>query len=333
MKKIFLALCLAALSLQAAPPQLFEDGQTLVINNRILTKVNGKPISVMDVVRKMDLIFYRQYPELASNEAARYQFYASGWQSMLGALIDDYLIVADAEEKKVAVTEGEVREELESLFGPDVVMNLDKLGLTLDEAFEMLKTELTVQRMTMAMVRSKAVIEVHPKQVRTFYDEKLAQSPPQNSWTYQMLSIRGEGHERVAQEAHQLLNEQKIPFEEVLATLSESTLELSISEDYSRTEGEMSLAHRAILQTLSAGAFSAPISSDSVSRIFALKEFQKGEAPGFNSVADTLKQELTQKAIARHNDIYRERLRERFGVTEKYLSEAIPQSFEPFALR
>ncbi len=37
--------------------------QNIVINNRILLKVNGKSITVMDVVRKMDLLFYRQYPE------------------------------------------------------------------------------------------------------------------------------------------------------------------------------------------------------------------------------------------------------------------------------
>ena len=126
----------------------------------------GKAISVMDVVRKMDLLFYRQYPDLASSAMARYQFYTSGWRSVLGAVIDDYLIVADAEEKEITVNDGEVREELEKMFGPDVVLNLDQLGMTLEEAFDLLKTELTVQRMTAIMVRSKAITDVHPLSVR-----------------------------------------------------------------------------------------------------------------------------------------------------------------------
>ncbi len=335
MKRFLVFMFLSVATLQAAfqTAPLFENDQNLVINNRVLLKINGKPISVMDVVRKMDLIFYRQFPELASSSAARYQFFTNGWEGMLGAVIDDHLIVADAEEKGIEIKEGEVREELESLFGPDVVFNLDKLGLTLEEALELLKMELTVQRMNMMMVRSKAITEVHPKQVYQRYEQMLKEHAPQDQWVYQVLSFRGEEHEQLANEAFRFLNEQHLPFEEVIAIIGSPNVELSLSEDYEREEASLSLAHKAVLQTLTVGAFSAPLCKESVSRIFCLKEFRVGEPTPFNSVAEKLKLELTQEASSRHNEAYRLKLRKHYGITPRYLKRVIPENFEPFALR
>lgn len=336
MKK-FLFIFLATTSLQAAAPTaaapLFDESQTVVVNNRVLLKINGKPISVMDVVRKMDLIFYRQFPELSSSAAARYQFYTSGWEAMLRAVIDDHLIMADADEKKIEVSEGEVREELEVLFGPDVVLNLDKLGLTLSEALELLKMELTVQRMNMVMVRSKAMAEVPPKKVRRRYEEMLKDQPPQDQWVYQILSVRGENHEQAAQEAYQLLHEHNVQIDEVAEQLSIPNVDISLSDEYTREDDSLSLAYRAVLQTLSAGTFSVPISKDSVSRIFYLKKFEEGKPVPFNDVAEKIKQELTQEIAAKYNEAYRLKLRKHYGITEGYLNRVIPDDFRPFALR
>lgn len=344
MKKYALIFCLSAAPLTAAMPvppvpnlspgpNLFEKEPSLVINNRVLLKINGKPITVMDVVRKMDLIFYRQFPELAASPVARYQFYANSWQTMLAAVIDDHLIVADAEEKKVEISEGEVREELEILFGPDVVFNLDKMGLTLNEAIDMLKRELTVQRMNMMMVRSRAMAEAQPKEVRARYERMVRENPPQSAWIYRVLSIRGEEHEHVAQEAWKLINEQNLPFEEVVTALSSSDVELSLSNEYEIDEGSISLAHKAVLQTLSAGACSAPQTKGPVSRIFCLKEYRNAEPVPFNSIADKIKSEIIKEISAKYDDEYRHKLRKQYGMTDRYLKRMIPENFVPFALR
>src|SRR5262245_20569039 len=132
--KIICLLLSSISTLSAIEYSMQEEYPTdLLVKNRVLMKLNGKSITVMDVVRKMDLLFYRQFPDLAASSVARYQFYMAGWRTILEAVIDDQLILADAEEKKVEVTDGEVREELEQLFGPDTVLNLDKLGMSLDE--------------------------------------------------------------------------------------------------------------------------------------------------------------------------------------------------------
>ncbi len=338
MKKILLLLSLSTAPLCAAPlspvsPGLMESEQELVINNRILLKIKGKPLTVMDVVRKMDLIFYRQFPELASSAVARYQFFSSAWESILAAVIDDQLIYADAQEKKVEVSEGDVREELEQLFGPDVVLNLDKVGMTLEEAMEMLKTDLTVQRMNMMMVRSKAMTEVHPKQVRQRYDQLLKENPPQDRWVYRVLSVRGENHEAIAQEAHRILNEQNLPFEDVVAALADDEVEITLSQDYEREDGELSLAHKAILQTLSAGGVSDPVTQGAVSRIFCLKEFHSGAPIPFNDMANEIKAQLIQEIAAKHDEAYRLKLRDQYGLSANYLKKLIPEGFQPFTLR
>ncbi|MEZ5314897.1 MAG: hypothetical protein R3E91_01620 [Chlamydiales bacterium] len=327
----------SALPIEAIPnlgsANLFNKEQNLVINNRVLVKIHGQPITVMDVVRKMDLIFYRQFPEIAASPNICYQFYVNSWEKVLEAVIDDYLIFADAEEKKVEISEGEVREELENLFGPDVVFNLDKIGLTLNEGIDMLKRELTVQRMNMMMVRSRAFAQAHPQEIRARYDQMLKDNPPQDKWIYQTLSIRGEGHKQVAEEVWNLLDKQKMTFHEAIANLVDSPCQITLSNDYEVEEKSISNSHKSILQTLAIGAYSFPQNKDGVSRIFCLKEYEKGNPVLFNAVADKIKGELIRELSAKYEEEYRLKLRKQYGITERYIKETIPENFFPFALK
>ncbi|MBA3815063.1 MAG: SurA N-terminal domain-containing protein, partial [Parachlamydiaceae bacterium] len=110
-----------------ADPFLFNTEQELqiVVNNRILAKVNGKAISVMDLMKKMDLLFYRQFPQYISSAQARYQFYQANWKHLLEEIIDKELILADAQDAKIPISAGDVRQEMEVLFGPNIISNLD----------------------------------------------------------------------------------------------------------------------------------------------------------------------------------------------------------------
>src|ERR1700733_15248143 len=81
--------------LQAVNESLLLSSQEpqIVVNNRIIAKINGKPISVMDLMKKMDILFYRQYPQYASLVMARYQFYQANWSYVLSEMIDKELIL------------------------------------------------------------------------------------------------------------------------------------------------------------------------------------------------------------------------------------------------
>jgi hypothetical protein len=111
MKKIILSLFLSLAlfnhpSLEALRNEALFDankknGPKIVINNRILGRVNGKPISTYDLMKKMDVSFFRQYPEYASSIEARFQYYEMVWKSALAEMIDKQLILADAQESKI----------------------------------------------------------------------------------------------------------------------------------------------------------------------------------------------------------------------------------------
>src|SRR5579871_780542 len=140
-----LALCSSALLLgdeSISPIAEFQEPQELVVYNRILAKVNDKTISVIDVMKKMDLFLQKYYPQFAGSKAARYQFYSSQWRETLTQMIDQELMIADAEKLEVKVTDAEVREELLNRFGPNIMTVLDGLGVTYDEARKMIHNEM-----------------------------------------------------------------------------------------------------------------------------------------------------------------------------------------------
>jgi len=332
-----LALLLATAPLAALPPGDFPLGgasyqpEKLEVNNRILIKVNGKPISVMDVVRKMDLWFFQRYPTLVDQTAARYQFYKENWRQFLQMVIDDKLVVADAEEKQIKVTDGEVRERLEETLGPDVVFTIESLGLTFDEAWDVVKTEMIVQKMTGMMVHFKAMSDVHPKMVKERYEKKLLEHPPQSSWQYRVISFKTEEAQQVADHAYTLLTEQKIP----MSMLKEkfSGVAVNVSDSYERSLKDISQAHKNVLEKIKEGMFSQPVIKQGMAYIFYLEKFQEGKAPPFAEVAPEIKKELLQEMIVRYDQEYRERLRKRYGLTESFLSQLVPEKMHPFALR
>src|SRR5690349_12572308 len=150
MKHLLLSLSffLPFLSLQGNVPQFasYEEPQDIVIYNRILAKVNGKSISVIDVMKKMDLFLQRYYPEHAQSKMARFQYYSKQWRDTLSQMIDQELMLADAEHLELKVTDAEVREEVLGRFGPNIMSTLDSIGMTYDEARTQIYNEMVVHR-------------------------------------------------------------------------------------------------------------------------------------------------------------------------------------------
>ena len=103
----FIFLLFSPLFLIAAPITGHSEPK-ISINNRILARVNGKPLTTYDLVKKMDLAFYKQYPQYASSNMARFQFYQQGWSYVLDDLITEELILADAKESHIEVSAGDL---------------------------------------------------------------------------------------------------------------------------------------------------------------------------------------------------------------------------------
>ncbi len=111
---------LAAMNLSAIDFSSFSKKPNIAIQNSILIKVNDTTISIMDVKKKMDFLFHQHYPQLSNSDEARIQFYESSWRKVLLEMVDQELILADATDKDIQLSDGEIREEMETRFYPNV---------------------------------------------------------------------------------------------------------------------------------------------------------------------------------------------------------------------
>ena len=340
-------LCVSPLLAEESPPPVFEheEPHEIVVYNRILAKVNDKTISVIDVMKKMDLFLQKYYPQFIGSKMARFQFYSSQWREYLTQMIDQELMLVDAEKLEVKATDAEVREEMLTRFGPNIMPILDELGLTYDEARQMIQEEMLVQRMIWFRVHSKALTKVKSVDIKEAYKQFCEKNPELEEWLYQVLSIRSPDREAsgaIAARAFELL-QSKLDIaavcDEIKPTTEEETLSVSLSPEMRADEKSVSSLHKEVLKTLSENAFSNPIAqvsradNSTVYRIFYLKKHSKKVLPPFTKMAEQIKDQLLQEAAFKENTHYLTKLRDRLGYDEKHMIETLPKDFQPFAIR
>ncbi len=341
MMKFLLCFVLIATSILHAD----QEGE-VVVHNRILSKVMGKTISVLDVMKKMDLYLDRYYPQYAASKEAKIQFYNTQWRSTLEQLIDNELILADAAEKEIKTTDGDVREEIQTRFGPNVMGTLDKIGITYEEARSMIHDELIVQKMTWFKIHSKALANVNSKDVKKAYTEFCSHNPPKETWTYQVISIRAPQNfdaEEIGKKFYDCLLSEKRELSEIAANFKatenlDPAISISISQDYITENKDLSSSHQSILTSIQNGNFSFPVLQQSradntnVVRIFHRKNHNAATAPLFQRVANTIKDELLQVEVNKESSRYMKKLRLRYGYDQQFWNDHIPPNFQPFSL-
>ena len=333
MKKLF---CI----LLVVPFLLFSH--EIVINNRPLVKVNGKNISLIDVVKKMNAFLFANFPEATHDNLQLYQYYSARWRQTLDDMINNELMLIEAETREIKVSDGDVREEVEARFGPNIMATLDKLHLSLDEAREMVHTELVVQRIMWLHVHQKVYQEITPQKQREAYTAYLDVNPPTDQWIYQVLSVRGEDValcKKITESAVSLISTVGKDLNQIKTTLTEAYQEepalpaINVSEDYVVENNKLSEEHRNALLHLTDGDFSAPIAQLSratgkeVWRIFHLKERKTITPPAFEDIADNLKNHLQQESYVQHSTAYYKKLRSNYQ-----LRLDIPDDYEPFQI-
>ncbi len=326
----------------SADSSLLKSGQPehVVVNNRILANVNGKPISVIDLKKKMDLLFYREFPQYASFPEARFQFYEANWKPMLSELIDKELIIADALENKLPVSSGDVRQEMERLFGPNIIGNLDKIGMTFDEAWKIIQGDILLHRMLFIRVNAKAMRQVTPSDVHAYYQEYAKENIQPPKWSYQVISIRDSDPTKGAVTAnivHHLLSEENVALADLPKKLESISLtkssKVNVSELFVHSEKEIAPGYKEIVENLASNSYSAPVIQQSkdkskVFRLFYLKELSAGGAPAFAEVENMIKDKLNEKEIAEKAKAYVKKMREHFDI-----QEMVPEDFSPFVLK
>lgn len=306
----------------------------IFVQNRILAQVHGKPISVIDVMKKMDMVFYQRFPQYASSVEARYQFYMVSWKQVLKELVEKELMMSDAVELKVEISKGDVRQEMESLFGPNIIASLDRAGLSYEEASEIVREDLLLKKMMGMRVHGKAVRSITPKQVREAYEQYAKENRSPDRWSYRVISVKGEDWAECAKRAA-LLYQELSAGRLSMADLSPN--EGSVSQEYTVSDKELSEAYRKTLTMLTPGSFSAPVEQKTkkkevLFRIFYLKDFQAGGTPSFQEMEAKLKNQLIEQRVNQEGELYIQKLKRQFIVHQE-AALLVDDDFEPFELK
>lgn len=339
MKTLSLLLFASALVAQMAPGADFPEPK-IGVQNSILAQVNGKTISMIDVKKKMDVLFHQHYPQFALSNQYRFQFYETSWRHILREMVDNELILSDAADKEIKLSDGEVRETMEERFGPNVTQTLDKIGLTYDEAWKMVKSDMTVQRMSFWFIRSKAEANIAPQDIRQAYRHYLEEHPAYSEWKYRVVSIRVDNPDNsLPERVYRLLSESGESPELIAYKLKElETPEaaISISNEFAAQDKDLSEVHREALSSLAPGSYSKPSFQKSrsdkktVYRIFYLLSKEDRPAPSLESLSPQLKNDLFQKAFAEESNNYLTKLRKHYGFEN---AQVLPDDFHPFSLQ
>ncbi len=345
MKKIFrlFSLLLFIATSAMADPMGFDplEKQNIVIDNAILAKAGKKTISVLDVTKKMDMVFHQAYPDLANSKAARYEFYTNSWKYVLNEMINTELIIADAEEKKLNISDGEVREELESRFGPNVTLSLSQIDLTFHEAWEIIKRELTVRKMNMYYVNNRAFQKVNPQKIRDSYISFCEKNPPKENWNYQTITLRGTDEKSLKKAVENLqthlAKHKPAPNElaSIVSAFEEDNCSIKISKPFEQDTTKLSSLYLSVLQTLQEKQYSEPLLQKSndktVMRLFYLDSHKKEKAATFEEMAPKIRNQLLQDAANAEMQKYTAKLRKQYGF-EKETALFVPDNFEPFRI-
>jgi len=321
--------------------------QEITVNNRVLAVVNGKAISVMDVMKKMDMVLYQNYPQYKDIAEARYQFYNSQWKTSLLDMIDRELVLLDAEEKKFEVSAGDVREELEEIFGPNMMLNLDSAGLSLDEAWRMLKAEITIRRMLFMQVRNRVMTQITPGDVKKAYEAHVENLSDQKECTWSCLTVKAEDTRKateVAETLYTLLEKGQISKEELQKEFGEKNFEMegvsiAYSPEFRQKSSELAPNLQELFFSLQEGAPSKPQlytsrqSNTPSVRIYFLHAISSSDVPSMQALQDELKEQIVQERLEQKTEEYFQSLRRRYQVAKEQIEKELPQDFQPFILR
>ncbi len=317
----------------------------IVVQNRVLAKVNDKPITVLDVVKKMDVVFYKQYPQYANAPEARYQFYLASWKSVLNELVDKELFLSDAEEVQMTISDSDARKELEDMFGPNVVVNLDGAGLTFDEAKKMVQDEIIIRRMVYLRVHSKVLNTVTPQELRRAYDEYAKGYEKDDTFRYNVITIKSPSRRRLetfVNNSTEFLKENSVSLEDLPMAIKsvpgyDVFTTVRVSDTFDQSGKDVSDRYSALLSKIEGSGYSEPLwqkreSNDQNAsvKLLYLQEVVKDDVPPFYEVAPKLKNDLMAELSEGEMKEYKERLYKQYPVT--IMENLIKSNFNPFQL-
>ncbi|MBM3192689.1 MAG: hypothetical protein FJZ59_00455 [Chlamydiae bacterium] len=343
-KFITLAASLFCMSGVCQMPGFFSpQGETyeIIMSNRVLAKINGKTFSVMDVKKKMDLFLHEHHPESLSSNLLLYQFYTQNWRQSLQEMIDNELIKMEAVTFKINISDGDVRQEMDKRFGPNLVKRLDELKLSYEEAKQIVHDDIVVRNMQWYRIWARVLQDVTPETVKAGYETYLAKLQLKDDWTYKVATLKGPNQsEEAAIKAYNLLLQEEsevTPIEvKGISGFLPTDTSLQISEPITISTKDLSNEIVKVLEDLPANTFSKPIAQKSKSdgstvfRMYYLIDHKKESPPSFEQVSAKIHETLVQRYGDLQREEYFTKLRKRFLSEDLVVKNLFPPSYQPF---
>lgn len=317
----------------------FEQNPSgVAIHNRVLFKVDEDTVvTTLDVIRKLNILFYSTCPQLVDSVSARSQYYSAMWPVVLETVINEFLMAADAKAKKIFIDPTSVNQEIEAMFGRNLSPFAKFFDMTPEDVFNVVHRILVAQRVEGMMVRSRVMLKVTPGMVREYY-QKLADEAAQiTQWTYRVLTIKA-GLEflahKIAGKVQERLNEGSSWDKERLTALVLSQGgQLMCSEEFFREDAQLSVAHRQSLEEINfpEERCGKVLEHASGLKLFVLFNRATKTLDPLDKMEAQLKQQLMMEFAAEEEANYKNKLHARYGfdpaTITKLLAEDAPQLF------
>lgn len=308
-------------------------------DRRMLVRVRNSTLTSTDVMKKMDLIFYQQFPHLRSMPKERLKFYEANWRHVLQDLVDRKLIMIFAEENHFEVSHGDIREEMEALFGPNVLLALYDAKVPFEDAYEMVKQEIMMRRLVSFYVKGAVLASLTPQKVKERYLEKLEKSSPQEKIVWHILSLKAPAEmdaKALMEGIVSSLNTSASTFEKEKEMVP-ANCELTLSPLFVTESAQVSPALKPILDTLEANRWSAPLPAKETKNgmvkwnAYLVKERKKGEKVPFSSVEEAIREEMSGPLLEEKRIAFMADLAQKYDVLFA-MSDKEMDAYHPFSL-
>jgi hypothetical protein len=321
-----------------------DDAYTIRMNNRPLLVLQGKVYTLFDVVKNMDAKMKETNPEMLLSAISRIQFYNAHWREALEIMVQNALIIKEAEELGIEVSDSQMHEEMNSQFGPNLIQTIDSLGLTFEEAKQKAYEDIVTSYMQWIRVYQKALQNASPERLQIAYNNYLKENPLIETYSYQILSIRSakDFYEEIASKiAPFMLNTNISDIESLVSNLQiqfNGKATIQASKTYHVNASQMSNDHLSILSKLTRNSCSPPVVQNSrqdgapVMRLFYLLDHQKQEAPSFDQLENLLKDGIVGQEINKIRQEYILKLKKRYRCDREDFYHMIPENYQPFSL-
>ena len=316
--------------------QANQNVTDITANMRPLVRVRDSVITVVDVMKKMDLVFFQQFPQFRTSTEKRFEFYQATWRQVLQDLVERKVIMLYADENKMEVGHGDIREEMEELFGPNVLVKLYDAGVSWDDAYDMIRQDIMMRRIIQFYVRMPAVASITPQKIKARFFDRYGTATRGDKLSWQILSVQASDSIDSKKQLLKIidaLNAKKTTVEQVKTSLPEG-VEFSLSPLYVTEIEQLSKPMRSILEPASFNVWTAPYQGKEPKKgwskwiSYVVTARIPGEKVPLNLVENEITEELLQPLFDENRKNFLEGLIKKYDVTycltQKEMDEFCP---------